>query len=92
MGWSNEIVRVLCGIREPRVMRRFLEEVLTENERHDLALRWDLMKMLHKGVSQRDVSNRLGVSLCKITRGSRVLKRPQSVCRKLLDQSKEGQR
>lgn len=74
-------------------MQRFLNEILTPAERRDLALRWRLMKLLHAGVPQRKVAARLGVSLCKITRGSRVLRRPGSVSRRLLDSmSKEEEK
>jgi len=85
MKHRDEIVDVFCGISDPDRMEQFLGEVLTEAERHDLGLRWKLMRMLKDGVSQREVAAKLGVSLCKITRGSRVLKRRGSVCRTLID-------
>jgi TrpR family trp operon transcriptional repressor len=80
----DEIVDVFCGIEDPARMDRFLGEILTDAERHDLALRWELMKMLESGMSQREVAAKLGISLCKITRGSRVLKKRGSVCRTLI--------
>ena len=70
-------------------MDRFLGEILTDAERHDLALRWKLMEMLENGMSQREVAARLGISLCKITRGSRVLKKRGSVCRTLIKSKNE---
>ncbi len=87
MKQRDKIVDVFCGITEPSRMEQFLGEILTEAERHDLALRWKLMEMLESGMSQRDVAASLGISLCKITRGSRVLKKRGSVCRTLIDQN-----
>ena len=70
-------------------MRRFFDEIFTSAERRDLALRWNLMKLLHAGVPQRRIAAKLGVSLCKITRGSRVLKGRGSVSGKMLDAARD---
>lgn len=79
--------QVLAGIDDPEVMRRFLEEMLTPAEQRTMELRWRLMQLLARGVPQRDIASQLGVSLCKITRGARILKREQSVARALLERS-----
>ena len=42
------------------------------------------MKLLLAGRTQRSIAAELGLSLCKITRGSRELKSPNSICRKLI--------
>ena len=69
-------------------MRRFLEEVLTPAERKDLALRWELMRRLTEGDAQRQIAEDLGVSLCKITRGARILKQTDSVSKQHLKSRK----
>jgi len=74
----------LAAIDSPETISTLFEELLTPSERRDLALRWRLMEQLVQGVPQRRIAANLGVSLCKITRGSSVLKQPGSVCRKLL--------
>ncbi|MDP6630957.1 MAG: Trp family transcriptional regulator [Kiritimatiellia bacterium] len=86
MKHRDKIVDVFCQVTDPVEMDRFLGEILTEAERHDLALRWKLMEMIEDGMSQREVAAALGISLCKITRGSRVLKKRGSVCRNLIKQ------
>jgi TrpR family trp operon transcriptional repressor len=73
------LVAVLCRIRTPEEMERFLTEILTPAEFHDLALRWELMRQLSSGVPQRQIAADLKISLCKITRGSKILKNPDSV-------------
>jgi len=69
----------------------FLREILTPAELRDIALRWRLLQRLHAGVAQRVIARELGISLCKITRGSRELRNPNSVIRRLLDQSGEAE-
>jgi len=64
-----------------------LGELFTPRELHDFALRLRLLRMLCGGVSQRSISAELGVSLCKVTRGSRILKNPDSAVKKILEKS-----
>ncbi len=80
----DEISGVLAGIDDPDQMRRFLEEILTPAERKDLALRWELMRRLTDGIPQRQIAEQLGVSLCKITRGAKILKKEDSISRQQL--------
>jgi TrpR family trp operon transcriptional repressor len=68
-------------------MKRLFNEIFTPAEIQDVALRWRLMKMLHKGVPQRQIAEKLGISLCKITRGSKILKMRHSVSKQILDNS-----
>ena len=82
--YFEEICSVLCEIQNADQMRRFLEEVLTPAERKDLALRWELMRRLMVGDAQRQIAEDLGVSLCKITRGARILKQTDSVSKQHL--------
>ncbi len=56
----------------------FLYLLLSEKECLDIANRLAIVKMLDQGVVQRTIAKDLGVSLCKITRGSSELKRPNS--------------
>jgi TrpR family trp operon transcriptional repressor len=85
MKMVNEIVDVLCQVDDRAVMKGLVGELFTPSELTDIALRWRLLQMLHQSVPQRQIASQLGVSLCKITRGSKVLKKRASVTRKLLD-------
>ena len=71
----KELAAVLADTRAPVAMRDLLEALLTPRERARLALRWRLVCLLASGVHQRTIARKLGISLCKITRGSRELKR-----------------
>lgn len=79
-------------VTDPRELETFLSELLTPAELHDLVLRWELLELLERGVSQRKVAEALGISLCKITRGAKILKRPGSIAARVLAQTKQTNR
>lgn len=81
----KDIIRVFTGITKPAEMEALFEEIFTEAERRDLASRWGLMKDLKSGLSQRKIAKKRRISLCKITRGSKILKTPGSISSRLID-------
>ncbi|MEI6212147.1 MAG: Trp family transcriptional regulator [bacterium] len=81
----RDVAALFAGVSNQQEMRRMLDEILTPSELHNLALRWKLMQHLQAGVPQRRIATELGISLCKITRGSRILKRPQGMIRGILE-------
>jgi len=81
----EQLAGILSRIEDSKTVERFLLEILTPSEIDAIVLRWELLKLLNEGVSQREISNRLGISLCKITRGSKVLKKQGSAVKKILD-------
>ena len=78
----RELARVMAALRSPREVEEFMRALLTPAERARLALRWRLVCLLASGMKQRAIAEKLGVSLCKITRGSRELKHGPSSFRK----------
>ena len=62
----------------------FLEEILTPAEISTLSKRWRILKMLNEGFSQREIAKELQVSLCKVTRGSKILKDSDAICSKVI--------
>ena len=81
----DEIVKVFCEIDDAQVMKDFFDEIFTPAERHDFALRWELMKLLRKGITQRQIASELGISLCKITRGAKIVKNQNSVTNRIIN-------
>jgi len=74
----NELSHALAQAEDPELIKAFLESLLTENEVNDISSRWTLVRLIERGMSQRSISRELGLSLCKITRGSRELKKDDS--------------
>lgn len=79
-----DIARVLATARTPAVVEKLLRELLTPGEVQRLSLRWEIVRLLAAGRSQRTIARRLGVSLCNITRGARELKQDESMLRRVL--------
>lgn len=50
-----------------------LVDILTPQELESLAERWQLIQALATGMPQREIAEKLGLSISKITRGSRML-------------------
>ena len=55
-------------------MRELLQAFLTPQELEDLVLRWEIVKLLHKGIPQREIAKTLGVAIGTVSRGARELK------------------
>jgi TrpR family trp operon transcriptional repressor len=80
-----ELSEVLAKTSDPALISAFLRCLLTPSETADIAARWALVKALNAGTPQREIAKSLEVSLCKITRGSRELKKPGSAFQRILD-------
>jgi TrpR family trp operon transcriptional repressor len=80
----TQISSVLAEIKDHRVIKAFFIALFTRSELDKIDLRWELLKMLEQGVSQREIAHKLHISLCKITRGSRELKRKNSVLKRVI--------
>jgi len=80
----EQVAEVLARIRDPKLILDFLKCILTPYELEEVSGRWELVKLLNQGVSQRKISEQLGMSLCKITRGSRELKKQDSAFKRVL--------
>lgn len=80
----EDLIAIFASTTDVKDMQKLLEEMLTSNELKDLLLRWNLMKDLYQGLPQREIAASYGISLCKITRGSKILKQKDSYCKRLL--------
>jgi TrpR family trp operon transcriptional repressor len=78
-----EMAKALTGA-DPALIENFLFSLFTPSEADEIAKRWALVKEIAKGTPQREIAKRLGLSLCKITRGSRELKKDGSPFKRML--------
>ena len=79
-----EIARIMADITDRKLIEDFLGCLLTQNELREVDGRWQLVKLLDQGLSQRKIAQQLSMSLCKITRGSRELKKSNSAFKRVL--------
>ena len=80
----TELAGALAATDDSGLIRDFLYCLLTPAETADIAARWALVKELKRKTPQREIAKDLGISLCKITRGSRELKKPGSAFQRIL--------
>jgi len=74
----SELAGILSKVSDSTLMDDFLRCLLTQAEIADIAGRWALIKALRQNVPQREIAKDFGISLCKITRGSREMKKDNS--------------
>lgn len=86
----HELMDVFTRTNNYEQMQKLFEELFTQREKYDFALRWRLLKDLYAGKTQREIANSLGISLCKITRGSKILKDPESQMNVILQEYEDG--
>jgi len=81
----NEICQFLAQTNDAQLISRFFNEIFTPAEIQDLNKRWEIIRGLMHGDTQRSIARTLQVSLCKITRGSKELKKDGSVLRQIFE-------
>jgi TrpR family transcriptional regulator, trp operon repressor len=71
----DELVEALLSIDDKKSMQNFLYGLLTKQELEDLPNRLQIIKMLKKGMPQREIAKKLGVGIATVTRGSKEIDR-----------------
>ena len=84
----SEMSNLIKNLQTSEQICEFLSEILTKNEISTLSKRWQILKLLSEGVTQREISSMLNVGLCKVTRGSKILKNKNSLITKNLIKEK----
>ena len=80
----NELVEIFTDIQDKELMQRFFQEIFTPSEIQSFCNRWEIMKQLRSKTPQREIASSLKISLCKITRGSKILKDTNSAFNQVL--------
>lgn len=82
---DRDLLKTILSFEDVNELSDFFKEIFTPTELEDLSLRWKLLKDLHKGETQRKIAAKYGISTCKITRGSKLLKNKKSIVLKILN-------
>ena len=80
----EDIISVFCSITDADEMKALFDDLFTSSEMKDMVNRWLLMTDLYKGKPQREIAEARKLSLCKITRGSKMLKKEDGFMHRLL--------
>ena len=78
----------IANLKTSNEIINFMTEILTQAELETLSKRWCIIKMLNAGFTQREIAQNLQVSLCKVTRGAKILKNKNSIVSKYLIKEK----
>ena len=84
---QKEFMQIFAELDDIDDVEQFCREIFTIKELEDISLRWQLLKELHQGIPQRTIAANHRISLCKITRGSKILKEKGSITLKLLEKN-----
>lgn len=68
-----ELYELFASVEDEKEAKLLLTDILTPQELESLAERWQLIQALNKGMPQREIAEKLEISISKITRGSRML-------------------
>ncbi len=72
--YIDELSLVITKIRDKRLAKAFLQNILTPSELDEISTRLQIVKLLKKGIPQRNVAKKLNVSIGTVGRGARELK------------------
>ncbi len=81
--YKKELLQLFARIDNPGDMDIFLSAILAPSEYVDIILRLQIVKMLQLGMPQREIADKLGVSIAKVTHGSRELQSKKSGFKKI---------
>ena len=76
---------LLSSISDQKEMEAFLQVLLTPAELHEVPQRLRIMRRLLEKVPQRAIAREIQGSLCKVTRGSKMLKGHPEISERLRD-------
>lgn len=71
----NQLRDFLLSVKNKEQMENLLLGILTPKELDEIPMRLEIVKMLKKGIPQKEISKRLGVGVATITRGSREIRK-----------------
>ncbi|OQY41012.1 MAG: hypothetical protein B6229_00180 [Spirochaetaceae bacterium 4572_7] len=81
----DELSTALTHVKDKKLVQEFLKCILTTSEIGEVTSRWTLVRRIKDGQTQRGIAKDLGLSLCKITRGSKELKKDDSAFGEMID-------
>jgi TrpR-related protein YerC/YecD len=87
---TEALVTAILRLESRDDAERFLRDLCTLGELHDMAQRWAVVQMLDAGLHYAEISRRTGASTATITRIASWLNHGEGGYRRLLDRLKAG--
>lgn len=70
---KNSLENALLTLQDEKSLKKFLHDLLSPKEYESLKERWNVVQLLDKGMSYREISEKTGVSTATVTRVARCL-------------------
>ncbi len=88
--YKDEFTRVLRDTaKSAELFQEVLIDFYTPAEYDELAIRWQIVKLLSEGTSHRDIADKHKIGICTVTRGSRELRNPKGGFNHILKGNKQ---
>lgn len=71
--YISELAKIIAEIHDPKLAEGFLKDLFTPKELDEISRRIQIVKMLGEGVPQREIAQRLNVSIGTVSRGSKEI-------------------
>lgn len=91
-GWRKELIDLLMSAKTRDELGLLMKSLLTPHEYDELVMRWQIVKGLIEGKSQRDIKDELGISIATVTRGSREVKYGDGTFQKFYRRMRSGKK
>lgn len=89
--YTDELILVVQKIASDRkLLKAFFRDILSPAEYKELGVRWQIVKQLAEGHSQRDVAKNLHTAIATVTRGSRELADKNGGFKRVLQKLSKG--
>jgi TrpR-related protein YerC/YecD len=82
---ADSLIDAILRLDDREAARRFLRDLCTVGELHDMAQRWAVVRMLDAGLHYAEISRRTGASTATITRIASWLHHGEGGYRAMLD-------
>lgn len=73
--YFDELISELMKIKDKKIMENFLLGLFAPQELDEIPTRVQIVKMLKKRIPQQKISEKLGVGIATVTRGSNEIKK-----------------
>ncbi len=87
---TEALIEALMRLETRDAAERFLRDLCTLGEIHDMAQRWAVVRLLDAGMHYAEISKRTGASTATVTRIASWLNHGEGGYREMLERLKEG--
>lgn len=77
--WKDELWTAIATAKNASEVRDLMAALLTPAEVDELSRRWQIVKNLIQGKSQREVRDVVGVSIATVERGAREIRQDKKI-------------